>query len=82
MTHSLKILPEYYDAVHTGLKQFEIRFNDRDFHVGDFIILREWNGEKYTGRAIRCLVTYIENDKRYCLPGYVVLSIVLVPSLI
>lgn len=75
MTHSLKILPEYYDAVHAGLKKFEVRFNDRDFHVGDFIILREWNNEKYTGRAIHCWITYILDDARFCKPGYVILSI-------
>ena len=36
-THSLKINYDYYLAIKQGLKQFEIRKNDRDFKKGDFI---------------------------------------------
>lgn len=39
MIHELKILPEYFEAVTSGRKQFEIRKNDRDFKVGDQLIL-------------------------------------------
>lgn len=35
MVHELKIAPEYFKDVRTGLKKFEIRKNDRDFKVGD-----------------------------------------------
>lgn len=35
--HNLKILPEYYIAVSDGSKTFEIRKNDRDFHLGDIL---------------------------------------------
>lgn len=47
MIHELKILHEYFEAVTSGRKQFEIRKNDRGFKVGDQLILCEhdlWGG--------------------------------------
>lgn len=59
MIHELKILPEYFDAVNCGKKNFEIRLNDRNYQKDDELILREWNGEGYTGRECRRWVGYI-----------------------
>lgn len=42
MIHELKILPEYFDAVNCGKKNFEIRLNDRNYQKDDELILREW----------------------------------------
>jgi len=77
MTHELKILPQYYSAVVSGLKTFEVRYNDRDFKVGDTLILKEYNGVSYTGRKTNVVVTYIVDDPSYCKEGYVIMSIVL-----
>ncbi len=38
-THNLKLHDRYYDAVKYGFKRFEIRKNDRDFRVGDILVL-------------------------------------------
>lgn len=75
--HKLKILPEYFDAVRCGDKRFELRRNDRDFHRGDILRLREWDGKQYTGEEIDVLVRYILEDVGdYGLaPGYCILSI-------
>ena len=58
-THELKILPEYFEAVTSGRKKFEIRKNDRDYKVGDRLYLREWNGENFTGDSYKAEITYI-----------------------
>ncbi|ENZ5568136.1 ASCH/PUA domain-containing protein [Enterococcus hirae] len=73
MTHELKILPVYFEAVVNGRKQFEIRKNDRDFQVGDQLILKEWNKDGFTGRACQSEITYITDYMQK--NGYVVLSI-------
>jgi len=41
-THELKILPQYFKNVASGLKTYEVRVNDRDFKIGDIVILNEW----------------------------------------
>lgn len=61
-TIELKTWPEYWDAIYRGEKTFELRFNDRDYQVGDILHLRRWDNEKecYTEHApIAVLVTYV-----------------------
>lgn len=65
--HDLKILKEYFDAKLAGIKPFEIRYNDRDFQVGDYLRLREIVPipdtspvmYEYTGRVLITEVLYI-----------------------
>ena|SRR5437868_2348434 len=61
MTHDLKILPEYFAEVFKDKKTAEIRFDDRDFRIGDTMVLREWKPRKkeYTGRKIIVKITGI-----------------------
>lgn len=37
MVHRLKILKQYLIDIAIGIKTFEIRFNDRDYQVGDVL---------------------------------------------
>ena len=60
--HKLKILPEYFQAVWDGTKTFELRKFDRDYKVGDTLVLEEWDGSKYTGSAICKTISYILAD--------------------
>lgn len=59
--HSLKTWPEYFRAITDGTKRFELRENDRDFHVGDLLDLKEWDPGTgtHTGRSRRMMVTYL-----------------------
>lgn len=77
MIHALKTLPEYFEAVRKGDKTFELRENDRDFRVGDYLALNEWDGEKYTGRAQLVKVTYMlnPNDIMSCVGRFVILGL-------
>lgn len=57
--HELKTLPEFYQSHVERKKMFEARFDDRNFEVGDYLLLKEWDGKKYTGRENTCEITYI-----------------------
>lgn len=77
--HELKIVPEYFRAVKEGKKKFEIRKNDRNFKVGEYIDLREYSGDKgYTGNRLCLKIVYmIESDwfPQGLKDGYCVLGI-------
>jgi ASC-1-like (ASCH) protein len=61
MKHRLKTWPEYFEAVLSGKKTFEIRKNDRDYQVNDLLLLQKYNPKtnEYTGRELLVEVTYI-----------------------
>jgi hypothetical protein len=81
--HRLKTDPEVYQAVLAGRKTFEIRLNDRDFHVGDELLLMETvaTGEaikagaplQYTGNEMRKRVSHVLSGYGL-MPGWVCLS--------
>jgi hypothetical protein len=62
--HHLKTWPPCFEAIQNDLKHFELRKNDRDFQVGDMLVLQEWNPHvgEYTTREIRAYVQWILQD--------------------
>lgn len=58
--HRLKTWPIFFAEVATGAKTFEIRKNDRDFKVGDVLILVEYDPDTntYSGDEMKVMVTY------------------------
>ena len=60
-THKLKCWPEFFEAMLSGKKTFDLRLNDRDFHVNDIAKNREWNPDtqEYTGRGLDFKIVYI-----------------------
>lgn len=75
--HELKCWPEFFEPVHRGVKNFELRKNDRDFQVDDILRLREYSMEhdEYTGREVWLRVTYICRHGVWLKPGYCCMSI-------
>lgn len=69
-----KILPNYFKAVIHDEKRFEICKDEDNLQIGNTVILKEWDGEKYTGRETSRNITYIlRNAPEYGLmPGYVI----------
>lgn len=49
-THELKTDSHVFELSQNGLKNYEIRFDDRDFSVGDFLLLRE---TQYSGGQMK-----------------------------
>lgn len=65
--HRLKIDKQYFRSIKNETKTFEIRYNDRDYKVGDYIIFPgNWIYE----------ITYITNYNQKT--NYVVMSIKLI----
>jgi hypothetical protein len=61
MIHELKTWPEYFAAIVSGRKTFELRRNDRAFRENDTLHLREYEpvNRRYTGRELHRVVTYM-----------------------
>lgn len=76
--HELKCWPEYFARIGTGQKTFEIRRNDRDFQVGDILILKEYDPAKGwpdhgSYETIRAEIIYMSSYEQK--DGFVVLGI-------
>lgn len=49
-----KIWPQYFDAVASGKKKYELRLDDFDVAEGDTLVLEEWDPQTKacTGRSM------------------------------
>lgn len=69
-THNLKTWPGPFRQVKMGLKKYEVRKADRDFAVGDVLILQEWDNDAltYTGDSLRARVVAMTSPGNFGLP--------------
>jgi hypothetical protein len=74
--HELKCWPEPFKDVLDGVKLCEVRKNDRDFKVGDVLLLREWRRERdthlggdFTGQRVRMRITHVVAGGLFGLPA-------------
>lgn len=77
-THNLKIWPDQFKAVRSGIKPFEWRKNDRGFQLGDILALAEFDPTtgQYSGESINARVTYMLSGPSFGVPdGYVIMGI-------
>jgi hypothetical protein len=74
--HQIKCKPEYFKHLLDGTKTAEIRENDRDYQVGDHLLICEFDAKGYTRREVMRTVSHVLTaDKFAGLPkGWVCLS--------
>lgn len=76
--HWLKTWVEFWPAIESGAKTFEVRFNDRNFQVGDTLVLECFDPETQTRPPVKPIVkrvTYILDKFSGLAPGYVVMGL-------
>jgi hypothetical protein len=88
--HTLKCWPEFFEAIAMGRKTHDLRrSDDRKFHVGQLLCLREFDPKigRYSGREIVVCITYITSGDLPCAlskealsQNYCILSIRLVSA--
>jgi ASC-1-like (ASCH) protein len=56
-----KILPQYFEAIISGKKKYELRLNDFEINEGDILLLQEIDPstKELTGRTIKKTVSYV-----------------------
>lgn len=54
-----KIKPIYFEAVVSGQKKFELRYDDDCVSVGDFLMFEEYGSTGYTGCFFCVRVSYV-----------------------
>ena len=78
--HELKVHKNYVNPLLSGAKTFEVRRNDRDFQVGDILIMRPYDEkkQKYVSEESEFYynVTYVLTGGKYGIEeGYCILGI-------
>ena len=61
MIHKLKTHSPFFEDLLKGVKNFELRKDDRDFQIEDILLLEEWDPvfKVETGRRVRREVQYV-----------------------
>ena len=76
--HILKTENPHFLDIYQGRKRFELRFNDRNFKIGDFLILREYSkhfgGYSSSWHAVK-VIHMMEGPTLGLAEGWVILSI-------
>jgi len=68
MVHTMKSWPWFFEPMMAGLKMHDMRTTERDFKIGDTVILKEFDPRVgvYTGRTLQMAITYITSRDTPC----------------
>ena len=72
MIHHLDILDNYYIDIQRGLKTFEIRRTNRNYKIGDTLILKN----KTTQKTIKKTINYINDLSIYNIKHIIILGLI------
>lgn len=63
--HVLKSWVGLFEPIYNGSKTHELRVLDRDYQIGDVLLMQEYEPitREYTGREVKVRVTYITSSK-------------------
>jgi len=73
--HDLKTVKPYFGLMQEGVKDFDIRFDDKDFLVGDTLNFQEYKYRDLTGECVQKRIKYILRKFKGLQKGYVVLGL-------
>lgn len=76
--HELKCHSEYFGLVQSGAKKFEVRINDRDYKIGDQLVLMNYDAknQKYLPGVLVRTVYYILYGPAFGIKdGYCIMSL-------
>lgn len=76
MIHNMKSWPRFFEAIVNGEKKHDIRSKDRDFKIGDTVVLHEFDPftGQFSGRKVECRISYITSNDTPCALSSVVLD--------
>lgn len=74
--HEIKIGAEFFEDVVYDRKTFELRKKDRDYRVGDWLLLKEFKAGEETGRECKRYINYILEDYTGLVDGYCIMGII------
>ncbi len=76
--HKLKTVNPYFNDIWNRIKNFDVRLNDRDFKINDYVLLREFDTttlNKYLFREILCRIYYIFEDSKFLKKNIIIIGI-------
>lgn len=77
MKHYIKCWTEFFDQVIAGNKPWELRVNDRNYCVGDEVVLQDFNNETktYTGREYESVIDFVLKKSPWLLDGHCIFTL-------